>query len=590
MEDWVLRFNNLVPKHYKVLGSSLKKNLKLSEWQSYMPIMSLFFHVHNTRNSHKCITFDNRYILKHLNNQKKKDKGTEESGESEESEEYDTTSNKIYNAVVWDNRNNKDMNLEVFCKVCPLLDPVTYMQGNYNVRLRRHQLLPSNYNHNTFTKINCIDNSAYIDAFFCYIGSYLREKHYLPCFPLYYGSFNGIIDEFLYDISDEYYSLKSEAWFEKNLGQLFSLDIGVAQDDDDDDDDDEKDEKEEQEEKEEQDEKKEQDEKEEKPKIEELPDSDEEEKSEDEGESGSESGSEDGSESSSKFSESNDYIAVFEDFPVQTIFMEKCEKTLGEMLEGEYQDKTIKSILFQTIFGLAFLQKHFDFTHNDLHVNNIMVTKTEKKFLIYRANRICYRVPTCGYIAKIIDFGRSIFTFRDRTYFNDVFSRYGEAEGQYTYPKQEVPFYKSEFVDKDEKGEPIKNETVLPNPNFDITRLATTIMDDFVKTEQRRIRTEQESKKVEENKESVESDIESDIESEDMDKYYPDTDIFNFLKECVTDDEGVNLHLEDESFDLYKRIAKHAKNATPKDLLKHKFFEKYKVQRKTLKNCRVYSL
>ena len=273
--------------------------------------------------------------------------------------------------------------------------------------------------------------------------------------------------------------------------------------------------------------------------------------------------------------------------------MEKCDKTLGEMLEGEYQDKQIKSILFQTIFGLAFLQKHFDFTHNDLHVNNIMITKTEKKFLIYNYNKTYYRVPTCGYIAKIIDYGRAIFTFRNRTYFNDVFSRYGEAEGQYTYPKQEVPFYNSEFTEKDEKGEPIKKDTVLPNPNFDITRLATTIMDDLVKTEQSRIRTELESKKVESGEKEEDSDLESDLESdksEDMSKYYPTSDIFNFLKECVTDDEGVNLHLEDESFELYKRIAKHAKNATPKDLLKHKLFSKYKVQRKTLKNCRIYSL
>jgi len=553
IDDWVLRFNNLAPKHYTKLGSSLKTCLKLKEWQSYMPIMSLFFHVHNTRNSHKCLTFDNRYILKELKNPIEK----------EDDEDYNTTSNKIYNAVVWDSRNNKEMNLEVFCKVSPLLDPVTYMQGNYSVKLRRNQLLPSNYNHNTFSKINCLDNSAYIDAFFGYIGSYLREKHYLPCFPLYYGSFNGIIDEFFYDISEEYYSLKNEEWFEKNLGHLFSLDVGVSKDSDEEDEPDA--------------------EPVDEPKIEELPDSDEE-----------NSDSDDSSNSgSSKFSESNDYIAVFEDYPVQTIFMEKCDKTLGEMLEGEYQDKQIKSILFQTIFGLAFLQKHFDFTHNDLHVNNIMITKTDKKFLIYNYNKTYYRVPTCGYIAKIIDYGRAIFTFRNRTYFNDVFSRYGEAEGQYTYPKQEVPFYKSEFTEKDEKGEPIKKDTVLPNPNFDVTRLATTIMDDLVKTEQKRVITEEESKKVEsgesEKKEDDESDLESE-KSEDMAKYYPTSEIFSFLKECVTDDEGVNLHLEDESFELYKRIAKHAKNATPKDLLKHSLFSKYKVQRKTLKNCRIYSL
>ena len=568
MDEWVLKFKNLAPKYYKHLGVSLKENLGITEWQSYMPIMSLFFHVHNTRNSHKCMTFDNRYILKELKDIKEKDP-----------DDYKLTSNGTYNAIVWDSRNNKDMNLEVFCKVSSLLDPVTYMQGNYNVKLRRNHLLPSNYNHNTFSKINNFDNSAYIDAFFGYIGSYLREKHYLPCFPLYYGSFNGIISEFFYDISDEYYSLKNEAWFEENLGHLFSLDVGVAHSESDEEVDGKEADKEETG----------------SDKITEIKDGDDK-------ESGDEDSSEGSVSDSSQYSESNDYISVFEDYPVQAIFMEKCDKTLGELLEGEYSDKQIQSILFQTIFGLAFLQKHFNFTHNDLHVNNIMVTKTEKKFLIYRSNKTYYRVPTCGYIAKIIDYGRAIFTFRDRTYFNDVFSRYGEADGQYTYPKADVPFYRSPYVEKDEKGEPIESETILPNPNFDMCRLATTIMDDFVKTEQKRIRTEKESKKVEESSKDVEveeeavtdagsdDDSDSDIDEDgNMEKYYPETDLFNFLKECVTDDEGVNLHLEEESFDLYKRIAKHAKKATPKDLLKHKLFEKYRVQRKTLKNARIYS-
>jgi hypothetical protein len=355
----------------------------------------------------------------------------------------------------------------------------------------------------------------------------------------------------------------------------------------------------------------------EKPAIEELPDSDDDKDDKDgkDGKDGKDDkddkdddkSSETDSDSSSQYSESNDYIAVFEDYPVQTIFMEKCDKTLGEVLEGDYTDREIKSILFQTIFGLAFLQKHFNFTHNDLHINNVMVTKTDKKFFVYRANKICYRVPTCGYIAKIIDFGRAIYTFRDRVYFNDVFSKYGEAEGQYSYPKATVPYYKSPFVEKDEKGEPIKEEIIKPNPNFDVTRLATTVMDDLVKTNRRKQREEEEAKKSEEveveeveaekseeteKAEDSDSDNESESssDSETIEKYYPDTELFNFLKECVTDDEGVNLHLEDESFDLYKRIAKHAKSATPKDLLKHKIFGSYKVQRKTLKNVRIYSL
>ena len=51
----------------------------------------------------------------------------------------------------------------------------------------------------------------------------------------------------------------------------------------------------------------------------------------------------------------------------------------------------------------------FNFTHNDLHTNNIMFIETEKKYLIIDIKKL-YRVPTFGKIYKIIDFGRAIYT------------------------------------------------------------------------------------------------------------------------------------------------------------------------------------
>ena len=55
------------------------------------------------------------------------------------------------------------------------------------------------------------------------------------------------------------------------------------------------------------------------------------------------------------------------------------------------------------------MQKHYSFTHNDLHINNIMYTSTSKTFLYYKYNNIYFKVPTYGYLFKIIDFGRSHF-------------------------------------------------------------------------------------------------------------------------------------------------------------------------------------
>ena len=42
---------------------------------------------------------------------------------------------------------------------------------------------------------------------------------------------------------------------------------------------------------------------------------------------------------------------------------------------------------------------------------------------------------THGYIFKIIDFGRSIFTYHNKLFFNDTFYKHSEAGGQYTRSK-----------------------------------------------------------------------------------------------------------------------------------------------------------
>ena len=57
-------------------------------------------------------------------------------------------------------------------------------------------------------------------------------------------------------------------------------------------------------------------------------------------------------------------------------------------------NKEWASCLFQIIMILITYQKVFDFTHNDLHTNNIMYQHTDKKFINYKYNNVYYRVPT----------------------------------------------------------------------------------------------------------------------------------------------------------------------------------------------------
>ena len=48
------------------LFNSCKYFLELNECQFYQPYFSLYFHIHNTKKSHKMIDIDRRFFLKEL--------------------------------------------------------------------------------------------------------------------------------------------------------------------------------------------------------------------------------------------------------------------------------------------------------------------------------------------------------------------------------------------------------------------------------------------------------------------------------------------------------------------------------------------
>ena len=137
--------------------------------------------------------------------------------------------------------------------------------------------------------------------------------------------------------------------------------------------------------------------------------------------------------SSSLSNEEHVRCEVF-DFPVQIICLEKMDNTLDSLLEDEENELSTdewKSCLFQVVISLLVYKKIFNFTHNDLHTNNIMYIKTEKKYLNYKYNGKLYKVPTFGKIFKIIDFGRAIYTHNSKKFCSDSFHPKGDASTQY---------------------------------------------------------------------------------------------------------------------------------------------------------------
>ena len=212
------------------------------------------------------------------------------------------------------------------------------------------------------------------------------------------------------------------------------------------------------------------------------------------------------------------------------ICLEKCEDTLDSLLEKKVlTDDSGLSALFQIVMILVTLQKTFDFTHNDLHVNNVMYVLTDIEYLYYKHDSVYYKVPTFGRIYKIIDFGRAIYRFSNNQFCSDSFARNGDGWTQYNC----LPFF-----DK-------YKEEVAPNYSFDLTRLACSIVEIMIE-----------------------------------DDYLTNSVFTSVLNEWLCDDNGVSVLFKETKvrypgFKLYKMIAKTVHNHVPSVQLSRPCFVKY---------------
>jgi hypothetical protein len=67
---------------------------------------------------------------------------------------------------------------------------------------------------------NC---EAYVDSFFSHLGSLLVENGKCPHFARCYGSGNGILDKYYYNMTEEYLSLVNTQWFHAHRGRIFDV-------------------------------------------------------------------------------------------------------------------------------------------------------------------------------------------------------------------------------------------------------------------------------------------------------------------------------------------------------------------------------
>jgi len=496
----------------------------LNSFQYYQPIFKLLFDV-NLQN-YNSVQLNHQY---HINNL----------------------------TTVFDITTNEIMEKPIFIKYSPLLDPISYMIGRYDTESMDIRTLPT-IDGAKFAKLADTNNASYVDGFFCLLSSKLLELHDIKNSIEYYGSFSAVQRKFKMNIADDYEYLNTSNFFLDNLNNLFRINRGRVssisnhnsrgnrskliisdesnvisdvlnldvmtpivdpcileeiyvqlkdeniKDEDTDNDEDTDDDED----------------------TDENEDTDEEEEEEDE----EEDDEEDEEENEEDDDGDEEIFAYVDNFPVQMICLEKCEGTLDELFaKNEITEDIGASVLFQIIMTLLAYKKAYKFTHNDLHTNNIMYVSTKEEFLYYRYNDICYKVPTYGRIFKIIDFGRSIYTYKGKILCSDSFAPKGDAASQYNFG----PYYNSKY--------PI----IEPNYSFDLCRLGCSIYDFII-----------------------------------GDK--PRDELQKTIHRWCLDDKKISVLYKkngDErypEFKLYKMIAKTVHEHTPENQLNYPFFSRFK--------------
>jgi hypothetical protein len=498
-----------------------------------------------------------------------------------ESELQSFTKDDEDNEFAWTLTLTSGQKYPVFLKRAHLLDPTDAMSGAYLTPHEGGLPAPSTPWQAALKKLNDPLNEAYVDGLFALYANRMVVSGISPHWCRCFGTYAGRIDTYLYDISEEYDSLKREPWWHKNQrANLFSLINDDAEDDG----------------------------------FRALSDREgvtldlgDFEALDDEptthpkntvdtiapeemgtavGEpvklrtprirfkqlrtKDADSASEDSHQSSC---EQGGRYAQFHDFPVQMTLLERADQTLEDLSEEEIEspkerDNCWSAWLFQIIAGLSAAQHYFGFAHNDLHSNNVMWSANDQPYLYYRVHKgktsQIYKVPTYGKLMKIIDFGRASYTIPDPGGFfiSDAFYPGNDAAEQYNCE----PFY-----------DPKEGVRLEPNPSFDLCRLAVSLLDSLFPERPA---------------------VTSRIMSREPGKVYYETvsPVYNLLWEWLLDDEGKSVLRTPDGkerypdFDLYCALAADVHRAIPCRQIEKSVFAAFRVETTPPPDHPVYDL
>ena len=183
--------------------------LFLSKTQNYIPVYNKFFSLNNS--NYNNINLNHKWYLYNIKS----------------SIETDSDTKKIFQCRIKNIENDEIKNKAIFIKLAPLLDPFKFLVGKYNnICDDKLYNLPNldNDDCNCHIKLLDMNNAAYIDGFFVYLTSILKNNNRFYHGLEYYGSFLSIKNNFEINVFDDLEYLTNSEFFNKNKNILFKID------------------------------------------------------------------------------------------------------------------------------------------------------------------------------------------------------------------------------------------------------------------------------------------------------------------------------------------------------------------------------
>ena len=222
------------------------KKLEATNVQNFLPIYSQFLKL-NDKN-YNSVGLNSRYELTNVFDDELPDSAATDAANGNEpdipdphyiiGEVIDTDPPQSTGATAVNaaraNAKHTPIDKSIFIKFSPLLDPIKYLSGKYDVTDKTLLALPKYASKADTVDADChsklldCNNSAYVDGFFTFLSSKVMHAHKLCHGIEYYGAYVAHKQNFEVNITDDLDLFQECGFFKSNRGVLYDMDAVSA--------------------------------------------------------------------------------------------------------------------------------------------------------------------------------------------------------------------------------------------------------------------------------------------------------------------------------------------------------------------------